>query len=537
MNDSQYEKLLGWLNRLVDAEFNNMIGALLQPELQTVLTQPVNHGSFLNDMQRWDYLDKVEKHLTDNFAERFEELQFTSRRVPFVNQEDTIEIILSSHSSSYHILDAPAGYGKTALLQEFQQRLAKEYCCAYLAIDGENTWLDLLKDLFVAFQLGQQSPDERPEKLTATIGTHLKDARKRGAKKGVVILLDFGKLDKTLSARRMVEVLDFIRRLQRSLTNDVFFRSTPSSFRVVLAGRCLAGLGEIKTCKLPFRPHKLHLFSYNVLHNVAQTYLSNIDDHERDDISAHIMALSGGHPGCMAALLEKYREGCLPSEEFLNEYAQEIQTITTQTIDQVHHDVPEELLEVMVKLSPCRKFNPKFLKECMHRELIAEADEYDLEDKLTNAYLIIRKDGFLQDDITRRMLSRYLLQKDRHTLVEMCRVARDIYTQLLPTSIRPDLLIIEFLYQELQIGYYRNPEQTKERRKELAVNFWTFVPQYLNQLVDGRDVREIMTIFTDSLENDWEFQFTLNYFSREDAYSLTPYHTLKQKIADFRQDA
>ncbi len=51
MSNALYEKLLGWLNKLVDAEFKNMISSLLPPELQGVLTDALrnydlSHGAY-----------------------------------------------------------------------------------------------------------------------------------------------------------------------------------------------------------------------------------------------------------------------------------------------------------------------------------------------------------------------------------------------------------------------------------------------------------------------------------------------------------
>ena len=68
---NQYEKLLSWLNKLIEAEFRNMIYALLTVEQQHVLSQPVNRGNFLGDLQTWRLLDKVEQYLCQKYPERF----------------------------------------------------------------------------------------------------------------------------------------------------------------------------------------------------------------------------------------------------------------------------------------------------------------------------------------------------------------------------------------------------------------------------------------------------------------------------------
>ncbi|MCP4350708.1 MAG: hypothetical protein GY795_35010 [Desulfobacterales bacterium] len=532
MANNQYEKLLGWLDSLLDTEFHNMMSSLLPPELQNVLTQPLNSGSFLNDMNRWKYLDRVENYLIDNYSERFSESK--PQRELFINQQDIMEIILSSHASSYHLLDAPAGYGKTALLKELLFQLKEKHCCAYLSVKKNEDFKNILLKLFIKFDFEEQPDYEKIGKLIANLGKLLKEKRRKDSKKGIVFLIDFEKLGKDLSSKCMKELLDFIRRLYRSLTTDKFFLSSSRSFRVIVAGRCLANLNEIKSSNLLFRAHKLHLFSYDILLDFAKTYLQNLDESEIKDISSHIMYLSGGHSGCMAALLEKYQEGCQPFDEFLDDYINDIQEITRKNITQVRYDIPDELKDIMDKLSPCRRFNPEFLRKLMEHKIIETDDEYDLSDELTNAYLIKRgKDGFLQDDITRRLLSIRLYQESKEEFLKISEIAIKIYSDTLSTSIRPDVIIIELLYQKLQLGYYKLESDTESERKSLADSFFSTLNDHLKKLIDKRDSREMIDLFSDTIENDWEFQFVLNYFLRMENYNDQPFNRLKQQINDF----
>jgi hypothetical protein len=72
--DNQYEKLLNWLNKLNDNEFRIMIRTLLTVEQQNTLPLPVervDRGSFLGNMQVYEWLDDVEHYLCRKYPNRF----------------------------------------------------------------------------------------------------------------------------------------------------------------------------------------------------------------------------------------------------------------------------------------------------------------------------------------------------------------------------------------------------------------------------------------------------------------------------------
>lgn len=71
---NQFDKLRDWLDYLVDAEFRDMMRALLSPREQTRLSKPlelIDRGSFLGQMQIYRRFDKVELYLCQNYPERF----------------------------------------------------------------------------------------------------------------------------------------------------------------------------------------------------------------------------------------------------------------------------------------------------------------------------------------------------------------------------------------------------------------------------------------------------------------------------------
>ncbi|MGB0384095.1 MAG: hypothetical protein ACPGWR_04645 [Ardenticatenaceae bacterium] len=71
---NQFYKLRDCLDYLVDAEFRDMMRALLSPREQNRLPTPlhlIDRGAFLGQMQIYRRLDKVEHYLVQNYRERF----------------------------------------------------------------------------------------------------------------------------------------------------------------------------------------------------------------------------------------------------------------------------------------------------------------------------------------------------------------------------------------------------------------------------------------------------------------------------------
>jgi len=71
---NKFDKLRGWLDKLLDNEFRDMVRSLLSPAEQTRLPLPVttiDRGSFLGAMQRLKRLGEVERYLCEKYPDRF----------------------------------------------------------------------------------------------------------------------------------------------------------------------------------------------------------------------------------------------------------------------------------------------------------------------------------------------------------------------------------------------------------------------------------------------------------------------------------
>lgn len=462
--------------------------------------------------------------------------------VPFINREDELKQILSSFASPYHLVDAPAGYGKTSLLKELRRRFEEQnWISVYVSVQEHRSLPDVAQAL--AAQLGVSltlDPDARRLGLNlgrAIVQQHGDDFAQKGvdSRRGVILFIDVDKRPWT-SLLPTVDALfvDFIPGVEYSLRSLDFFKESHNPFRVVFAGRYLAGKTP-PTSPLPLTILKLTPFNYEVVRDSARVYLS--DQRGVGQLAAHLMHYTAGHPGCMARVLELYQERGYPPDEFFRYSAEEIwENIVWPEADAVHNDIRRGLRRIFDDLSILRCLEYGVLRRLLKEAAFPEyKNEFDLADELTGTYLMDWKGRLLRDDITRRLLVIRLLQEiGPQSFAKHCQRAQTICIEHLqdPSAQMPEMWTIEFLFQSLQ--QHAEDIQDCQKRMEIRQNFLgEVVPQALRLLVDGRKAREEQHAVKRAMEADWEVQFTVNYFLREGEYNDEPYRELSQRIDDF----
>lgn len=141
------EYLRGWLDRLNEVEFRDLIRTLLTPEEQNRLSAPVrsiDRGTFLGDMATWGQLDNVREYLKKKFLSR-EPVSLLPgpppdeilRRTGFINRFIELQEIKTRLSHPRYppvtVVSGPMGYGKTYLLREVaKDLLGNGWDCALL---------------------------------------------------------------------------------------------------------------------------------------------------------------------------------------------------------------------------------------------------------------------------------------------------------------------------------------------------------------------------------------------------------------------
>lgn len=462
--------------------------------------------------------------------------------VPFTNREDELKLILSSSAPAYYLLDGPSGYGKSTLLGELQNKFSeRQWSCGYLILD-RSLELDELAEavaekMCVSSLLSKSTTNQDAGfRLGRALRAHWDTS-----KSGIVLLFDF---DKKFSNFELLERLlnQLIPQIEESLKSIAPFNQGDNRFRVIIAGRYLCSFyNRLSVQPLPVIPRSQSLtpFKYDVIQDSARIYLKNHGDKRTKEIAHHILYLTGGHPGCMAQLLQEYEKSGMLPETFVNTHSVDI---WNEIVKPVVNDIAAEFPTTKGVHKLMRKNVLRYMDYTALRNLAdileiptewgtTEFDEFNLSDILTGAALLSWNNKLLHDDITHRLVCLGLRNDNSDEFVELCQTAKTICIERLRdiSNPNPEKWAIEYLFQFLQQQTLSisNPEQ----RRALRHNFLTDeLPKVLRWLHEGRKEQEQRRFLLDSIEKDWEFMFTVNYYLRDAEYNDEPGNELKSRV-------
>ncbi len=493
-------------------------------------------------VERWENRNEAWRNVVEGIKKAANELsakQSSRLPVPFTNREDEMKNILSSTSPAYHLLYGPAGYGKTELLKQLKQRFKERgWSCAYVYLSENSSDKDLANEVAKQFEIQFSPQDNIP--LSEQIGGRLLYKWQSGDKKeGLVLLVDLEKIPSITILHKLIE--KFIPDIERSLRVLDDFALRHNRFRVIIAGRNLGTHLGIEHQGLPLNLLKLSPFSYDVIRNSAIDYLPGQNQAVIDQLSAHLFFITGGHPGCMAHTLEMYKDIGMPPNEFLKYYSDTIwRGIVRQCVESTLGEIPqshEYLRGSLERVSVFRSLDYGILKE-LNEGLIPETlDEYQLADALTTRYLLDWKGRFLRDEIARRLLTIKLRNEAPNEFPKRCEQAVGICADRLRQSnvSSPETWTIEYLYQLLQC--HANGIQEPKQREKMRDDFPDQVHKALGIFYDRKVLSEKWrgerAALTQAIKEDWEFQFTVNYYLRDNNYNENPYNNMMQQIDKF----
>lgn len=468
-----------------------------------------------------------------------EETEFTVDSVPFEDRQiHKRNITTEEHTASYFLLDAPAGYGKTELLKEIKRVASdKGWVCGYICADEHTvvTSQKLIASLAQVLGLKGGLAGATTEQLAANLGARLRQQRRNDiTRKGVILLIDLGRASRGSLAVELAR--DFIPKVHDSLRVDNFFQHTPNRFRVVLAGRHLATYvtQHQSEYSVQFRVEQLPPLTYQDLWNATQAYLSP-DTHidTVTEVAARVMHVSGGHPGCIGSLLQLYKAENEPAAgDFFRNCASEINEVIERETGEVLHGISPTLHPVLDILGIFRKVNFDILDTLLRGgHVVGYADNMKLADELTTGYLLSHVGVLLCNE------NHHLLGIRQRGNPEIARVAQDsCWRYLQGDRIRkPEAWALEYLYQFLQSHALEvdQPANRRRLRKELIT---TELPKVLRLLTQDQTPARFMETRYEIdllLANDHEFQFVLNYFTRETIYDERPLEAFRQALDRF----
>jgi hypothetical protein len=459
----------------------------------------------------------------------------------FANRKNELEIP-RRYAEPRHLIYAPAGYGKTRLLSELKSRFVeRKWLTACVSLQQNPTLAAIAGEIARQYGIHPVLNTDKADELGRRLGVAIRDecaprfraAREDERAQGVALLIDIdqspvGKLKTT-----DLVVNGLARGMETALGAIPEMKALHNSFRLVLAGRCVA-----QRYKAQFsRVHALAPLDYDaVRQTIDESPLR--DRRNLDRLTAHVMFHTGGHPGCISHFLNLYNSlGMLP-DPFVRQHALALwDQAVRPAIDDVCAGIDPKWLPLLEELSIFRRFDTVVLRDLIKRLRLPYRNEDNLAQELTGTHIVhwdAPDQRYLEDGITRRLL---VLKQARAAppgdLARRCEYAQSVCAARLskPATQGPHLWAIEFMFQFLQrhIGGIATPEQRARIADRL---FSQAAPEAIRRLlaVKARDGREEYRSLRARLEEDWEFRLTVNYFLRERRYNEAPYRMLLRVI-------
>ena len=462
--------------------------------------------------------------------------------IPFVNRQAEIDMIRSDFGRvSYRLIDAPAGYGKSVLLTEIADQLPREqWNILRISLEPDDATNEVLKKLLMALPYPVHtgaliSPFNR------LISRLRQLYQAPGDSKHLLILFD---CNASPSPSLLTYLLsDLIPNLENSLRLLAVFGPNQCKFRVMLVGRYFIHRKEVTGARIQFSPMKLSPFSEKAVQLSVQRYLVGFTEQSVSEIAAHLLYLTGGHPGGMAHALHLFRESGATPADFLTQFRDEIWRVVWYFADDIHRELAarsSELRRQAEALCVLRIVDNDLLQ---HMQIHGDSfrDVYDLSDQLTQSHFYEREYRLLRDDITRRLLAVRLRRENPAYFAELCQHARQLVAQHISQS---DTAYSEqWVLEYMLLSLLPNPETAiddAEQRTGIREMFWTFtVPEVVRLYIERHpfsvsdrtaELRELLSAI--EREDQWEFRFIINYYLRDESYTDSPCRQLQQRIAE-----
>ena len=458
--------------------------------------------------------------------------------IEFVNRKKERErIVPSLLNSSFYLINAPSGYGKTRLLRQVQKSLTENGdTCFYISILDAKIQLarELIKEILR--QLKVNIDDENIDlDNSKSVGQRISDCIVHEPQ-NVIFLIDNGEFfDASIEEffnKYYAEIYEVLSQNKKQLY-------------IMFAGRYIHEWGVNKNIEGPIlNPINLTPFDFRHVYKTLQFYDKikgfNEVKYAQLDFAAIMMHYTGGHPGCIVNFLKQEYTHPLKIKDDIDyqEYYKTTERIINAILEEIKIHHGKLLYESFLKISVFRKYNLELLEKIIvsGKFEITYRNAKTLESDLRNTYLLDRKDGeFFQDDIVRRLfcIKRREELKDAK-FAEWSLQANQIYKEYLEkTSSHIDVIALEALYQELHYQYY-NSDQTLNARKDLYDRFFDkILKDYLNLLLEkeNQNIRNLLSGLQQ--EEDWEFRFILNFFLRDEHFTDAPYQRLLSKVNEF----
>jgi hypothetical protein len=516
--------------------------------------------SFIEELHRKDKEDKLLEVIADRRPDidlspfnivpdpplEIEEPQPT-KFLPFANREEEWKKIVLYPGGQYYLFDAPAGYGKTALLKKlYEEFIDRGWFCAYVVSKEESedslTLSNIFERLVQQLEIRPKIYSDDPRRTSLEISKAI--VEKRENEPGVALLfdIDHAPQDDFMPVLKIIVETIIPSIWEGLMRNSDFFRLTPKNYRVAVAGRYIATRVKEFNFTYNFDATQLKPLDYRVAQDICTPYVGNrlLDQAERDDFAAHLLFHSSGHPRCMARILQEFEQCAYPPSDFFEFHREKIEKTVSQEISWVKQSIVPSLQEAFENLCIYRRFDYALLQQLLEVPNLIwpglAEDKYDLARKLKQTYLVDwtgENYQHLSDDITRRLLLLHRIDNDPDRFIYDCEQAKQFCTERLQDSseCRP-FWALEVLAEYFQ-AHIMQIDELQKRRNLRQDFFETELPHVLQLLIKGQHPRVQYEPLKLILAQDWELQFIVNYYLRDDNYNKEPYKEMSQRIDQF----
>jgi hypothetical protein len=448
-----------------------------------------------------------------------------SDQIEFVNRFHEIQFILGPYSPDYILISAPAGYGKTELLKVVRDQFRKQGWISVFVelaeqeINSSTKVVERVKSLLKKEEGESGSQDKSLKEHGYDVAGFFYEKSDTTYVEGALLIIDgLECLDDEDTEVLLSEfVPGFIEGMRFTYAGPL---------KVIIAGRYIAESKELSQ-QLPWNVMSLKPFSFQIVQKTVEKFSQSsgklfLRNHKLD-IAAHLMHITGGHPKCMADILESWPPGWSARRYLVEREDHHYTEWIRPVIKNIRDNIPEKLCEIMDTLSVVRRFNDQLVRCFIDKGFIDwDRSEDALIDQLKRTYLVNQKEGFVQDDITRRLLAIRLSKSNPDRFSRINQVSLSFYEDRLASEqpYRPDILAVEAFFQRLQY-YHPNDLSSKQVIEWLST--------LTESLSEGRDL-EVVQGFVELLEKDWELQFMVNYYLRTDGYRDEPFNRLLMEV-------
>lgn len=451
-----------------------------------------------------------------------------THEIRFVNRDEELAEACVKYASPFILFDAPSGYGKTELLQAIHRKqFSDHWICISITLGRETrTALDVINMIAAQVQPGLTIATLSLENMSYYLAGALRQQLLNRNAEGVLLLLD--NVEELVST----DIEPFLNLFLYGLHTALF----GINFRVRVAGRYVASSWDFQDWtkrRINFHIVMLRPFLFQYVKDTVRAFFPA--QKELDLRSAYLMQLTGGHPGCMSKIMDLMDFDHSVVDTFI-ENDQLYKNIVLAVAYEIREAIPEFLREIFDVLSVFRKYNYRILRRVIEEGLIVYEGEVDeLEKELISTRLVVRKQGFVQDEIVRRLLANRLQWEEPERFLQVCEIARDIYEECLRDGLsRPEYLAVEWLFQEMHIRYYKagGVFRLRENSREEMYRVGGPVEEVVRLLVSRPEGNDAQADFRNLIigAEDWEFQFTVNFFLRKDSYNNQPYEELSAQV-------